>query len=942
MNLLRCNILGFGKLSGLALSFSGGLNVVSAPNEGGKSTLQRFLMALLYGQLRPDVKTQRRLEPWVEQYQPWRGADYGGTLWCCLAGGRELEIHRRFGRDENRLEIHTISGEEITREYEAQRNGEVIFAAAHLALTKELFESAAVIRENETAELRYRESLRDRIANLAQSGDEKLSVRLSLVKLEEALESIGSERAPTKPYKQALDRLAELQEERSELEAQRRQCQAWIHERQEIGAEIGGIEQGLAAASRDVIDARWREARLRVHTLDEIDCEVSKLREEMDSLHANPDFPVHRLDDLNRLSADSDNVNRRLEEIRLQKREAEAKRDQTDAELRKLAAYAALQTSVEPEKVTEWFVSYLSLSRQRDEAQRTMTRLLEDGDALQARLAALSPALQDIRIDWERKARQAADEERAASQQNLAIAEKIARGKAEHALAAGKARNQGFIAGLILLGAVAAAALAAAGMMPVPVAFGLAAVLGVAGIVLWLVASKSRNAALQARHNFEAMQAGLDRLGEQAQAAQREIQAAVADSGFATAEEFLAAARQAVLDRQRIEDLALHIREAEEQRNQIQAEADEIYAHLRECLSGAGLSCAPGNLKTPVDTLRANMRRCAEVQAAQRRLAQQINALQGDEDAVAARARDIDTRILGILAEGVVETPEAFRQACQNSRRLVELRTREASRSREFERLRGALTLAQWKARLGELEKLRGAAGDRGAEGGETGGPRPYLPYLPTVEEAEEQEKNLAAMLAARRETHAGLVERVRQAFHNYRAPGEIEEDLAAAERTAAGLALERKALTHALESIRELARQQQENCAPQLNRVVEERFLQICPDRYEEVKIDPDFRIQLRERGTAELRSADNLSRGTQDQLYFSVRFGILDLLGNEQEPCPCLLDEPFVAYDHDRMCAVFRILEQEAARRQLILFTCHDDVRAQAVRHGAHVITL
>jgi uncharacterized protein YhaN len=107
-------------------------------------------------------------------------------------------------------------------------------------------------------------------------------------------------------------------------------------------------------------------------------------------------------------------------------------------------------------------------------------------------------------------------------------------------------------------------------------------------------------------------------------------------------------------------------------------------------------------------------------------------------------------------------------------------------------------------------------------------------------------------------------------------------------------------------------------------------------------VKIDPDFRIQVRERESTELRPAESLSRGTQDQIYFAVRFGVLELLGNSQEPCPGLLDEPFVAYDHERMCAAFRLLEQEAARRQLILFTCREDVRSQALLHGAHVVTL
>jgi uncharacterized protein YhaN len=210
------------------------------------------------------------------------------------------------------------------------------------------------------------------------------------------------------------------------------------------------------------------------------------------------------------------------------------------------------------------------------------------------------------------------------------------------------------------------------------------------------------------------------------------------------------------------------------------------------------------------------------------------------------------------------------------------------------------------------------------------------------VEETEREERRLADLLAGKKEVYAGLVERVRQAFHNYRSPAELEEDLGGAERAVQHLTLNRKALNLALEGIQSLARLQQEVCAPQLNRAVEDRFLQICPDRYEEVKIDPDFRVQAREKSTAELRPAESLSRGTQDQLYFAVRFGVLDLLGNTQEPCPCLLDEPFTAYDGERMCAAFRILQQETSRRQLILFTCREDIRELAPQYGAHVISL
>jgi len=943
VNLLRCHILGFGRLVNLPVSFARGLNIVCAANEAGKSTLQRFVVALLYGQLRPDIKTQRRLDAWVEAFKPWRAADYGGTLWCELANGRELEIHRMFGRDDSKVEIRTVGGEDITREYQAQRNGDVVFAASHLALTKELFESVAVIREDETAMLRHRETLRDRIANLAQSGDEKLSVRLSLVKLEEALEAIGSERAPTRPLRQALDRLQELRQEKEELDAQRQQCQAWIQEKMLLAGVIDGLERDRLAASRGVIDARWREARLRVRTLEEIDEDLRGMDQEVGALGANPDFPRHRLEDLNRLAAGLEHAERRLEEIRSQKKEAQLRHDQLGLELGKLAAYGAVQEGAEPEQITEWFVNYLSLSRQRDEVLRSLNHQLDEAAGLMRWMDDLSPVVRDSGIDWERKARQAAEEERTASQQSMVLADRAAQAGAEHARIAGKARRRMGLAAAALGVALAAVAagIAVAGLPPalwVAIAGGA----GALGLTLLLAASRSRGAAAQAMQSCEALEAGLRRLHDQGQAAQGDFQKAVADSGFPTAEEFLDAARQAEWNRQRLEDLAPRIREAEQQRDRLQISADEVYARLKECLNRAGLQCAPGNVKTPVDTLRANMRRYAETSAAHKRQTRDVKALQADEENVAAQVGQINARIREILAEGGADSVEAFRSACQKSLRLLDLRSKAASRTREFERLRGALTLDQWKSRLSELQRLRGGNAEENAVEDEKPGKLSCLPYLPTVEETEQEEKRVTALLAQKREQHAGVSERILQAFHNYRTPSEIEEDLNLAEQEVQELTLNRKALALALDSIRSLARLQQEVCAPQLNRAVEDRFLQICPERYEEVKVDPDFRVQVREKETAELRSAENLSRGAQDQLYFTMRFAILDLLGNSQEPCPCLLDEPFVAYDSERMNAAFRILEQEAARRQMILFTCRDDVRARALEHGAHLISL
>jgi uncharacterized protein YhaN len=174
------------------------------------------------------------------------------------------------------------------------------------------------------------------------------------------------------------------------------------------------------------------------------------------------------------------------------------------------------------------------------------------------------------------------------------------------------------------------------------------------------------------------------------------------------------------------------------------------------------------------------------------------------------------------------------------------------------------------------------------------------------------------------------------------RMASEIEEDTGLVEAELEHIRTNRRALEIAIEAIDSQSRLRQEGLAPQLNRAVEKRFLPLSRGRYQEVRIDPDFNILARETGTNELRELESLSRGTQDQLYLALRFGVLDLISSAEEPCPCLLDEPFAAYDRARIAEAFRILSEEAARRQLLLFTCREDVRDLAAGFGASIIEL
>jgi len=950
MILLRCHVLGFGKLVDRSFLFQDGLNVVYAPNEGGKSTLQRFLIASLYGQLRPDLRTQRRLEPWVDDFRPWSPAEYGGVLWCGLACGRELEVRRAFGKDEARIEIRTSTGEEVTLSYEQQRNGEVLFARSHLGLSKDVFESVAVIRENRAAELSGRDTLRDRIANLAQSGDEEQSVPRSLGILEAALESIGSERAPTKPYKRTLDQIEALRAEKKGLESRRLEFENWLEERNRLAAEVQRLELQLQQARSMLMTARWREAAEKVRTLEELAAEVRSLQAEIESSDGRADFPAHELDTLNQLVGARESIDRRGAELSLERQAAASRLQHAEADRSALAPYAALAESIETEKITEWFVKYMGAAFHRDEALRSLDSVREDILALEENLGRLGPALSDPSADWERRAREAAEKERAGSEQIALAAQQLADLKERLAGFERRAvrwRTAAIAALLCSAGAVAAWRVLGPERLWTMPTLGAAAAFAAAAVVAYVLSLKCRAGAMPLRLQTKKLESERDHWRDEAVKSSREIRQAVESSGFKLVEEFLDAAKEGAQWRQELQRLRNRVKELEQQHEKSAAESGDFYGRLQDALSRVGLQCSPGTIKSKVDILRANLRRFREMDEVYRGCLRQVEDLEARSGDLSREAEENAAHSRAILDRGRVDSADDFREGCRKRQRLLELTEKEALRRREFERLCGKLTLDEWREQLRELGHWKERARDLGAaeapSGAEAPAPEaPLLPYQPGVAEAEAEEKRIAGQIARTREEHARTAERVRQAFLNFRTVSEIDEDLGEAERSLEALAVNSEALQLALETLKTLAREQQEVLAPQLNEAVEQRFLRLCAGRYREVKIDPDFQVWVREGTNQELRAAEVLSRGTQDQLYFSLRFGILDLLADSSEPCPVLLDEPFAAYDRSRLGEAFEILKDEARRRQLIIFTCREDLRDLGHGRGANIVSI
>lgn len=84
-------------------------------------------------------------------------------------------------------------------------------------------------------------------------------------------------------------------------------------------------------------------------------------------------------------------------------------------------------------------------------------------------------------------------------------------------------------------------------------------------------------------------------------------------------------------------------------------------------------------------------------------------------------------------------------------------------------------------------------------------------------------------------------------------------------------------------------------------------------------------------------------LSTGSRALAYLALRLAFVEAdHAKRGVALPVLCDDPLVHVDDKRAPEVIKILQQASLKRQVILFTCHEDTRDLAVAAGAHAVTL
>jgi uncharacterized protein YhaN len=93
-------------------------------------------------------------------------------------------------------------------------------------------------------------------------------------------------------------------------------------------------------------------------------------------------------------------------------------------------------------------------------------------------------------------------------------------------------------------------------------------------------------------------------------------------------------------------------------------------------------------------------------------------------------------------------------------------------------------------------------------------------------------------------------------------------------------------------------------------------------------------------ERNDGQRFNADELSRGTAEQLYLSLRLALAEVFSGKK--VPLILDDPFVNFDEKRTRRAMTLISEIGKQRQILFFTCHNHVVSMVKELGTNIINI
>lgn len=256
----------FGKLEGESLSFGSGLNVITAPNESGKSTWCAFIRAMLYG-VDSSQRQKAGFLPDKTKYAPWSGAPMQGSMEI-EKDGREITLVRttKTASAPMRAFSAVYTGTNVAVEGLTGANaGEMLTGVG-----SEVFRRSAFIEQGKLA-VTHSTELEKRINAIVTTGDENCSY----TQADERLRQWQRARRFNRRGK-----LPELEEKLAQKMQLDRELERLGNRAQELAAELENEKETCRRLEEEVTESRKSVRKEALSNLMSVRGEVEKATKE--------------------------------------------------------------------------------------------------------------------------------------------------------------------------------------------------------------------------------------------------------------------------------------------------------------------------------------------------------------------------------------------------------------------------------------------------------------------------------------------------------------------------------------------------------------------------------------------------------------------------------------------------------------------------------------
>lgn len=327
MKINKLKINAYGNIEDKEINLKQGINIIQGKNESGKSTLLNYIISNFYGISK--TKDGRALADY-DKYKPWNNSEFSGRTEYELDNGAKFEVFRDFNKKNPK--IYNDKLEDISQNYEIDKKDGSKFFIEQTGVDKQMYLSTVVSMQEEVRlNEKEKNMLIQKIANLAGTGEEKVSYQKALTRLQDKIrDEIGTNKTSQKPINLIEREIQEIENKISLINPYQNRKYEIDEEKEKLQDEIKKleIERGILLELKQSTNNEKiynKEIEIKEKSRQENTTKIESLKKEEDILNNDYSNLEKKIEDLKSELSNAKENKERLENkiIEIQNRKIE-------------------------------------------------------------------------------------------------------------------------------------------------------------------------------------------------------------------------------------------------------------------------------------------------------------------------------------------------------------------------------------------------------------------------------------------------------------------------------------------------------------------------------------------------------------------------------------------------------------------------------------------